>query len=402
MIDKHKEALSAATGVPISSLARPEVHPAVLELIQLVPSLLSCQERLRLTASLAPPRPSPSPPQSHTKNDPWKEFEQEYVDPDDFARDQMERLAASTLNISSQDQWASSGLEPTPSDIMQMMRQSLPHERHPVPSANIGSSAAYSSTAREEEEDLGAEYEEGKRSKEVTNMHWLHRWCLKVSGGDKESAQAVAESICHQLIISDAERGSSEALASQLIDMLGDQSLEDVMLLMENRRDLKMTLLIAIAKVREEMEEEEQEDAQAAARAPMYGATVTVTSSSRKMIEKIQRKEQRRGKGQGAQRAGGDHDLEVLALGFAVLLETERDKSSTLILGPGLEFKIGGEGAHNMARVLPKGTTRKTFKGESSRKLVICNQDESPCLQAMRRFLSHQPLHAHQPLRGSL
>ena len=362
IIDRHKEALSAATGVPISSLGRPEVQSAVLELIHLVPTLLSWQQRLRPSASTSEALPKTS---AHLENDIWREFEFEYNDPDDFAREQRDRLA-STLDVSSQDHWASSGLEPSPNDLMQMMRQGLGGVPGSSAAAN-SSKAAYSSSAREEEEDLGAEYEDGKRSKEVANMHWLHRWCMKVSGRDKESALTIADSVCHQLIISDAERGSSEALASQLIDMLGDQCLDDVMLLMENRRDLKTTLLIAIAKVREEIEEDEQEDAQAAARAPIYGATVTVTSSSRKMIEKIQRKEQRKAKGgQGGslQSGGGDQDLEILSLGFASLLETEKDKSSTLILGPGMEFKIGGEGAHNMARVLPKGTTRKTFKGE--------------------------------------
>jgi hypothetical protein len=47
-------------------------------------------------------------------------------------------------------------------------------------------------------------------------------------------------------------------------------------------------------------------------------------------------------------------------LGFEALLDTERDKSSTLVLGSGMEFKIGGEGSGLAARgVLPKGTARK-------------------------------------------
>ena len=47
-------------------------------------------------------------------------------------------------------------------------------------------------------------------------------------------------------------------------------------------------------------------------------------------------------------------------MGFEALLETEKDKSATLVLGNGMEFKIGGEGSGLAARgVLPKGTTRK-------------------------------------------
>ena len=47
-------------------------------------------------------------------------------------------------------------------------------------------------------------------------------------------------------------------------------------------------------------------------------------------------------------------------LGFEALLETEKDKSATLVLGNGMEFKIGGEGSGLATRgVLPKGTTRR-------------------------------------------
>jgi|LauGreSBDMM110SN_4_FD.fasta_scaffold130310_1 hypothetical protein len=46
--------------------------------------------------------------------------------------------------------------------------------------------------------------------------------------------------------------------------------------------------------------------------------------------------------------------------GFEALLETEKDKSATLVLGSGMEFKIGGEGSGLASRgVLPKGTARK-------------------------------------------
>lgn len=48
---------------------------------------------------------------------------------------------------------------------------------------------------------------------------------------------------------------------------------------------------------------------------------------------------------------------------FEDLLDTERDHSSTLILGEGVEFSIGGGGAGGggggRGAALPKGTTRK-------------------------------------------
>ncbi|GAX76248.1 hypothetical protein CEUSTIGMA_g3692.t1 [Chlamydomonas eustigma] len=258
-----------------------------------------------------------------------------------------------------------SSFGPSPHELRQMMlgESALgPSKSHPNGSKNTyggGGQSNHHSAMMNDDEDLGEEYEDGKRLKEI-NLHWLQRWCVKVAG---EAATSVADSVCMVLLF---DKGPDEA-AAELLEILGDHAFEDVMMLMEQKRSLKSSLLIALAKLKEEMALDEQDEDQAA-KMPVYGTGVTVTSTSRKIMAKLQRKEQRKGQKGGRNPFGAigvDGDMDLLqTLGFEGLLETEKDKSANLVLGNGMEFKIGGEGSGLAARgVLPKGTSRKTFKG---------------------------------------
>ena len=108
------------------------------------------------------------------------------------------------------------------------------------------------------DDDMGEEYEEKKRLKEVQkmaegekctcilqlilptylrglltqiNLHWLHRWCLKVTGS--ETAMAIADSVCNVLLL---DKGPEEA-AAELLELLGFSAFEEVTALMEQRCD---------------------------------------------------------------------------------------------------------------------------------------------------------------------
>lgn len=61
------------------------------------------------------------------------------------------------------------------------------------------------------------------------NLHWLHRWCVRVIGPD--TANEIADSICNVILL---DKSPDEA-AADLIELLGYSAFDEVTALMGQR-----------------------------------------------------------------------------------------------------------------------------------------------------------------------
>ncbi|KAL4422681.1 hypothetical protein ABPG75_008878 [Micractinium tetrahymenae] len=191
---------------------------------------------------------------------------------------------------------------------------------------------------------------------------WLVSWCDRVTGGATSGDDTVPTAVCRLLL----SGRSDDEVAAELFDLLGDSVFEHVEDLLQQRASLAANVRRLVAGFREA----EAAD-KAAAAMPSYGSTVTVMSSSQKLLSKLERKAQRRaGKagGGGGQAEPGDVDADwISAYGLQPLVEEEVERETAhmrLRLGDGVEFRIGEGSDGLMARgTLPKGTQRKTYKG---------------------------------------
>ncbi|KAK9846320.1 hypothetical protein WJX81_001437 [Elliptochloris bilobata] len=187
---------------------------------------------------------------------------------------------------------------------------------------------------------------------------WLREWCARASTG---AAAAIADdSMALAVTRALLSAASGDELAAQLYNLFGDTTdLQAVQELVELRKTIA-------AGLRGQVEAMRQAAAAEKPSMPTYGTTVSVTSEKQKMLDKLERKDKRRGaKG----RAGADADLDwLMAHGFDALVEAEilRDtegQGGALVVGD-LEFKVAGdEGSQWTRGALPKGTTRKYHKG---------------------------------------
>eukprot|EP00887_Chlorella_sp_A99_P000213 scaffold13.g213.t1 len=191
---------------------------------------------------------------------------------------------------------------------------------------------------------------------------WLMQWCARATGGAGDEGLATA--VCGLLL---SGRGDDE-LAAEMFDLVGAGGFEHIGELLQLRASVAANVRAVVAGLRE------AEAAEAGPAMPSYGPTVSVMSESQKLISKMERKAQRRsakasggGGGGGGAGASGDPDLEWLTLhGLGAVAEEELERETAhmrIRLGDGMEFRIG-EGTDGQARnALPKGTTRKSFKG---------------------------------------
>ena len=70
------------------------------------------------------------------------------------------------------------------------------------------------------------------------DLHWLQRWCQRVSGPGPDSG-SLAMTVCRVLLTSGSSGSSGDAMAAELFELLGDQAsvFEDISMLVENRWD---------------------------------------------------------------------------------------------------------------------------------------------------------------------
>ncbi|KAK9814715.1 hypothetical protein WJX72_010327 [[Myrmecia] bisecta] len=237
-----------------------------------------------------------------------------------------------------------------PSDSVQGMRDlfaSLGKAPEPGPST----SAYVAPLDDVDEGELGPK----RRAASKVGAKWLREWCGRASGASAlDSADdSLAMAVCRVLLLG---RSGDEA-AAELFDLLGDTAFESIQELLEHRKDLTANLRAQISAQREA-------EAGDKSNMPTYGTTVSITSGSQRLLDKLDRKDKRKSaKG----KSGLDPDLDWLSVnGIDVLVEAElmretQASASSLIFNDGMEFKIGdGTLARNR---LPVGTTRRAFKG---------------------------------------
>ncbi|KAK9868384.1 hypothetical protein WJX84_004044 [Apatococcus fuscideae] len=181
---------------------------------------------------------------------------------------------------------------------------------------------------------------------------WLMEWYRKTSG---EADETVATAIALSLL----SKRSADEIASELLDLLGSEAMDQLGDLLSHRKVLAEGL-------RAQVEEQLAAEAPDKSAMPTYGTGVSVSSRSQQMMEKLERKDKRRfAKG----KATGEADQDWLAVnGLSQLLEAEAMRKATqsgsqLLYADGLEFGLGDGSANFGQRALPKGTVRKGHKG---------------------------------------
>jgi activating signal cointegrator complex subunit 3 len=207
---------------------------------------------------------------------------------------------------------------------------------------------------------------------------WLQQWCTTVTFGNSTARtgsestsnnedDSVATSVALMLLNSTT---SDDALAAELFDLLGEQVFDHIGTLLAQRRSLTTNLRSMVSSLKEA--EAADMAASRGGTGPSYGTGVSVMSESEKLMLKAERKAERRKAKQLSSAGGGsgggfgsDEDAEWLSrYGLATLIEEEIEKEDSAMkikLGDGMEFRLG-EGAGTRG-TLPKGTTRKVYKG---------------------------------------
>lgn len=229
-----------------------------------------------------------------------------------------------------------------------------------------GGAAAAAAGGDEYDVDIDSDDERKGRGKKV-GLAWLDRWAAGIAG--KDQGPTLCMSIASQLFAAQSTGLGPDELAAQLLDLLGDAAFEAVGQLLERRADLFDAVRLALAKLAgPDFQGTEQEGHGAM---PSYAPGVTVTSSSQKLMAKLERKQQRRGQAAGGRATPGadlDAELELLqGLGWPALLEAEvggKDTQAGSVWLGGMQFAMAdADGGLATRGVLPKGTKRKTHKG---------------------------------------
>ena len=198
----------------------------------------------------------------------------------------------------------------------------------------------------------------------VFDARWLCQWCSSVNPASCET-DLIPTSVA-MLILSD--KTTDDTLAAELYDLLGEGVFEKIGELLERRPSLAQNLRNHIAEIRAEEGDDDKESSKIISQMPKYGTGVSVLSEAEKAAMKAERKAERRRRQlqQQSERPNDDVEREWLSLkGLKYIADYEAEKEASrgkLILGNGVEFRVGSSGA-GLRPTLPKGTSRKTYKG---------------------------------------
>jgi len=227
-----------------------------------------------------------------------------------------------------------------------------------------------SSSGRQRSQQLGgdgdateADFDEdaARHGVATVELSWLEDWAERTAGVTgahtaEQLALAVAELLLNHV--------GEDELAAHLFDLIGDAAFEMGSDLISRKAGLARSLRDAVARLRKEEEEAAKPSG------PVAGPSVTVSTKTDLKMQKLARKEQRRAKSRAHASGGGGAgtDFEFLsAVGFRGLLEAEKARlaaasSSSLSIG-GEDFTLDGGRGMMVKGALPKGTTRKAYKG---------------------------------------
>lgn len=262
----------------------------------------------------------------------------------------------------------------------------------------------------------------GKVSNTDIGARWLLQWFYKVSDASTSSTaggstgtscqndDTLPSVICSMLL----SPKSNDEVASELFDLLGPAFFDYCGELLESRASLKSNIKRLIGELRQgDISSSSAGAGGGGSKAgTTYGTTVTVTSRSTKMIEKIERKAERRNKHKSAAArvgsgdnnntgSGVDADIEWLGMhGLTPLIEEELEKEADahrIRLADGTEIRLGT--AEGRIAGLPKGTTRRAYKGYEEVS-VPAVQPSLPPSTEKRVLISDLPSWAQKAFQG--
>ncbi|KAF2937977.1 hypothetical protein DAI22_03g087400 [Oryza sativa Japonica Group] len=178
------------------------------------------------------------------------------------------------------------------------------------------------------------------------NLRWLKDQCdlITRSGGSVLSGDELAKALCRVLLSNKA----GDEIAGELLDLVGDAAFETVQDLLSHRKELVDAIQHGLMILKSEKMSSSNQP-----KMPTYGTQVTVQTEYERQLDKIRRKEEKRGK-RGTETATND----IFSDDFSsFLLASERKQPFDDVVGT-------GEGANSFTITsLPQGTTRKHMKG---------------------------------------
>uniref|UniRef100_A0A0E0KAG9 RNA helicase n=1 Tax=Oryza punctata TaxID=4537 RepID=A0A0E0KAG9_ORYPU len=178
------------------------------------------------------------------------------------------------------------------------------------------------------------------------NLRWLKDQCdlITRSGGSVLSGDELAKALCRVLLSNKA----GDEIAGELLDLVGDAAFETVQDLLSHRKELVDAIQHGLMILKSEKMSSSNQP-----KMPTYGTQVTVQTEYERQLDKIRRKEEKRGK-RGAETGTND----IFSDDFSsFLLASERKQPFDDVIGT-------GEGANSFTITsLPQGTTRKHMKG---------------------------------------
>eukprot|EP00803_Ostreobium_quekettii_P005866 evm.model.scf_17.6 EVM.evm.TU.scf_17.6 scf_17:76728-98390(+) len=186
--------------------------------------------------------------------------------------------------------------------------------------------------------------DEGEAQMKV-GIEWLKQWADSTASSVGHQSEELALAVCRALLTTE----SGDQVASDLCDLLGWDAFELISKVVENRTDLKTSLIEAIARARAAESAEKS--------GPSYSRMMTIASESEKQLDRLDRKAKKKSKG-----GVTDTDLEWLSdAGFDALLDTKR--TNLWLFDGNREFQVAMTSGDVKQGVLPVGTVRSTHKG---------------------------------------
>ncbi|CAI9111861.1 OLC1v1012190C1 [Oldenlandia corymbosa var. corymbosa] len=178
------------------------------------------------------------------------------------------------------------------------------------------------------------------------DLEWLRDACNKIvkDSTSQLPQDELAMAICRVLI----SGKPGDEIAGDLLDLVGDGAFEFVQDLIAHRKDLVDSIQHGLFLLKSD-----KSGSSSQPRMPSYGTQVTVQTESKRQLDKLRRKEEK--KHRHGTENGVDSDLS--ALSFGSLLQASEKK------GLFDDFIGRGDANQQLVTALPQGTVRKHYEG---------------------------------------
>ena len=280
--------------------------------------------------------------------------------------------SAGSSSSSSAAATAATSALPTPAALSSLFSTALAGGGAPAPAP--ATAARLADAATDSDDDPLAPKKPVRRSDR--GAAWLRDWCVRAGVADPAVGAAVARAVLM------AASSGPDALAAELLDLLGDRPWDAIQELAAERKAAAVGLRAAVRAARATgggLDEEEDRGGHpppGAAAPPMYGTGITIASASDRAADKAARKDRRRagggggvGGGGGAAGSGDAADADWISrVGLDTLADGEAARAAGRA-GPGeLDLTRGADGssaggALTARGALPVGSTRTVGRG---------------------------------------